>query len=233
MVSYRTPRANKVNVRTFVVGGLVAYAGSASADTLWSQPFDFGAGGAYGSQYLTNYNFPVYTTYDNFALSSNSQITGVDFTGAFFNPQVHAQISAFVITFNSNSSGQPGSVLLTVNVPGNANETYIGNYTLADIPFYEYNVSLDASFAAGTYWMSVVAYMDFPPQWGWATGTGGDGVAYVRFGNGVISEVNADLAFDIYGTPTIPEPATWRMMLLGLASLGVARSLSMSRVRVL
>jgi hypothetical protein len=87
------------------------------------------------------------------------------------------------------------------------------------------NYSLGANFNAvgGTeYWLSLVPDLGFPPQWGWSTGTGGDGASYqVFFGTG--GPQASDLAFTLSGSPAgVPEPASWAMMLLGFFGLGGA-----------
>lgn len=69
--------------------------------------------------------------------------------------------------------------------------------------------------------MSIVPDVGFPPQWGWATGTGGDGIAYLDF-FGTRSSVDYDLAFSLDATPAVPEPATWLMMLIGFGAIGHA-----------
>lgn len=62
--------------------------------------------------------------------------------------------------------------------------------------------------------------LDFPPQWGWGSATGGDGSAYhISIGNR--NYLNTDLAFSLYDNlPTVPEPGA--LVLPGTALLAAA-----------
>ena len=58
-----------------------------------------------------------------------------------------------------------------MNQTGTANETFIANVN--GFPFYLYWLDLpDIVVQPGTYWVSVVPDLAFPPQWGWTSGTG-------------------------------------------------------------
>ena len=76
--------------------------------------------------------------------------------------------------------------------------------------------------APGTYWASVVPDLGFPPQWGWASGTGGDGISYQDF-FGTRTQLGSDMAFAIDGTQVTPEPGT--LIMLGTGILGIAGTL--------
>lgn len=207
--------------KSLLATALTALAGSAGAGVLYSQPFaDIGA--VYASQNDTtggNGNFA--TVYDNFTLGAASTITGIGFTGGYFNPPTPATITAFTLQIYADSGGAPGASLYSETVSGNANEVL---FDCAQGPDACGTYSAAASFAAaaGTqYWLSIVPDIGFPPQWGWAAGTGGDGAAYqVFFGTG--NPIPSDLAFTLSGTAAAPEPAVWALMLVGFGGLGLA-----------
>ncbi|MBS0262123.1 MAG: PEP-CTERM sorting domain-containing protein [Planctomycetes bacterium] len=187
----------------------------AGADVIYRQTTDlsFVAGTQNDTSAFGNYA----TAYDNFQLPFRTEITGVDWTGSYFNPASPATITAFTVTFWSNASGQPGSTALqTIVVSGVAGEssTGFGGVDAAGNPVFVYNADISTSqfiAAAGhTYWLSIVPDLDYPPQWGWESGYGGDGVSYQDF-FGSRGQIDFDLAFGLTGTPlsnTVPEPGS-------------------------
>jgi PEP-CTERM motif len=194
------------------------------AGVLYNQPFD-GTGDWYASQNDTNPggfgNFA--TVYDNFTLAGGGNITGVQFTGAYANPPTQGTITAWTLDFYNDSAGSPGSIIATGTFSGTGNETLLG--TFAGYPTYTYELDFGAyGVGPGTYWLSVVPDLGFPPQWGWSTGTGGDGVMYQNF-FGVLSTYKNDMAFTILGTTSgVPEPASMALAGLGFGLLLMARS---------
>jgi VPDSG-CTERM motif len=210
-----------------VVLSLAAGSG-AMANVLYSQGTDLNGG--YSSQNDTgggNGNFA--TVYDNFTLGGNSAITNVMFTGSYFNPPAQGSITAFTINFYSDAGGMPGGLLQSFNMAGAANETSIGPDNAGD-PTFNYSFDLSAAFNAlgGTqYWISIVPDLAFPPQWGWESATGGDGVSYQDFFGGR-DALDVDLAFTLNGNVStgVPDSGTTVFLLgcalivLGLVSRG-------------
>jgi hypothetical protein len=204
-----------------LLGVAVAAAGMCSADLIYNQSFD-GSGVAFASQNDTNSggfgNFA--TTYDNFTMPNLSTVTDVSWTGLYFNGTI-APIAGFTLQFYSDNAGAPGSSIYSTVIIGTANETDIGSFGNET---YTYSATLGGSFTAlgGTqYWLSIVPDLGFPPQWGWATGTGGDGANYQVF-QGVGTAGANDMAFSLSGIET-PEPFTFGLIGLGLGGIALAK----------
>jgi hypothetical protein len=195
---------------------LAASSVPAAAGNLYNQPYD-GSGNMYASQNDTNPGgFGSFATvYDNFTLATAANITGVDWTGGYFNGG-QAAIARFTVTFSADNAGVPGGSLASFVITGNANETVLTD------PIYTYDAAVAFAAAAGTqYWLSIVPDIGFPPQWGWATGTGGDGNAYqVYFGTG--GSIGTDMAFGLSGTTGTPEPVSFSLAGIGLGLVGLA-----------
>ena len=208
----------KVIAAAAVLG--LATLSTARAVVLYSQPWD-GLDNAWASQNDTNGFGNFATVYDDFALGGNSNINNVMFTGAYFNPPVQGNITAWTVSFYANNLGQPGGLLQSFNVGGNGNEAFVGN--VGGFLIYTYSINLTGGFnaAAGTtYWMSVVPDLGFPPQWGWAFGTGGDNISYQDFFGTRFLRGN-DEAFTLNGNPSQAPDSGSTVMLLGVAMIVV------------
>lgn len=205
--------------KTLVAGAFLAVSGAASAATLYSQPWD-GHSNLLASQNDTQPggfgNFA--TSFDDFKLAGGATVKNVSFTGGYFNG-APAGINAFTVNFYSDLAGAPGSLLQSTTISGDGSEALFGCDS-----FQCSNYSLDVNFAAAggtTYWMSIVPDMIFPPQWGWAGGTGGDGASYqMFFGTG--AAIEGDRAFTLNGAAGVPEPASWALMIMGFGGVGAA-----------
>ena len=156
--------------------------------------------------------------YDNFTLDSATSIGKVKWYGEFFSGEP-APISNFLIQFWSDNSG-PNAELFSETIVGNAHETFVEK--IGDFNLYQYGMDLSLPFqalAGTTYWLSIQATLDYPPQWGWYQGKGGDGVAYQDF-FGEIGAIPKDLAFSL---ASVPEPITILLLSFGLIGFMIAK----------
>ncbi len=173
--------------------------------------------GAYSSQNDTNGFGNFATAYDNFTLSGTYTISTVEWVGSYFNPSIQGTITGFTVSFYADNAGVPGTQLATTgDVAGNANESFL-RIDNAGNPTYLYGLGTSFTATGGTkYWLSIVPDLGFPPQWGWETGTGGDGASYQCF-FGSCGAVPNDLAFAL----ATPEPGSMLLLATALAEIGL------------
>lgn len=200
-----------------VAGLLVAVLGGPTrshADILFSQAWDTTGGSKASQNDTTGGNGNYATTYDDFTIAGGGTVTDVQWTGGYFGTVGPHNITKFTVDFYSNNAGQPGSLITSYAFSNNGNETSLGGLNNS------YSETLPTSFvaAAGTeYWMSIVADLGYPPQWGWETSLAGDGTAYQNF-QGTLSRVPSDLAFTLLGaSAAVPEPSSLALGGIGLA----------------
>ncbi len=207
--------------KRFILGGLLAMAGSANAAVIWTQPSD-GSGNGAASQYdpLAFGNFA--TAFDNFTISIWTNLTGFSWVGEYFNLSGPAQITAWTVTLYSDAGGQPGGAIKSWTFAGDGGETDIGSF--GGYENYAYSESFAPLAASpGVYWVSVVPDLVFQPQWAWVSGIGGDSKSFQDL-FGARDQLTNDLAFSVdgYSRGGVPEPATWTLMLTGLGALGAS-----------
>jgi hypothetical protein len=164
----------------------------------------------------------IHTAFDNFSLPTGASITGIQWLGAYSELPA-AVITQFQLMLFAHNGGLPGGLLQTYNVPGNAGETFLG--TSSSFFEYSYLVNLPTAFDANAntrYWLSIQPTLDFPPQWFWRAGTGGDGQS-AQIDLSVSSSpvlVPEDSAFSLDGA-AVPEPSAWELMSLVLLMIAL------------
>ena len=191
------------------------------ANQIACQPWD-GGSNLFASQNDTNGQGNFATSYQQFTLPKGTSYWDVEsfhWIGGYFNPGSQAPISAWTLDFYNNGVGGPGALIATGYFPGTGGETFIGN--VGGFPIYVYWLYFHSfDLAPGSYWASVVPDLGFPPQWGWATGTGSDPGYQCFFG--ACGLTGLGFAYAVDGRP-IPEPGT--LIMLGTGILGLAGSL--------
>lgn len=143
--------------------------------------------------------------YDSFVLNSDQAITELDWRGG------GGTVSNFTVTFFDSIAGGWEPLVTNPQLP----ETFLAKYTTADnavetpagtfggVPLFNYHFVLPTPFQAAAghkYWVRVEgAQYTYPPLWGMALGTGGDGQHFTfSIGMARFYFSGGDAAFTLY-----------------------------------
>jgi hypothetical protein len=198
---------------------------SAAGQTLvYSQPHN-GTGNTLQSSYW-NPDGSDYDQYvwDGFLIPDGATITQIRWRGGYpgMSNTTGGNIASFRVAIYASipAGSQPDlgylytGPIVSYTVSGNAQETYAG--TFSGTVLYDYRFNLPNAFVAvaGTrYWLQIEAWQNGIPNWGMATGTGGNGTHFHRWsaaGDAWYSTGSGDAAFSLYASaaPTVNIAAT-------------------------
>jgi hypothetical protein len=195
---------------------------------VWSVP-DSSVGHTWASQ--TDASLTGFRALDNFTLASDATINEVEWWGVYLTSDLvngAPNSDDWIVRFQADSGGFPGTVLSSSTIPAaQVTRQLVGTGVLGTINGAEVSVYHSSArfpnFAAsaGTpYWFSPLSRaQNFAPLFGWIEGSGGDHFSFqTGFTNGTVDQTfirEDDRAFVL---ASIPEPASWMLMLCAAAS---------------
>lgn len=174
---------------------------------------------------------------DDFVLTNDYMVTGITWSGEFFDAEGSEIVNEWRIIFYADDGGQPTggnlsdptSTALHVSTEGFVNAVPEPNQ-VSDLQRWSTDLSSPVQLQADTtYWIVIQAVMDYPRAWGVAQSSTDQGFASVGsnllvlgtpFWTGEPFGGGGDMAFNLHGT-LLPTPGT--LMLLGVAGVVLKR----------
>jgi hypothetical protein len=203
---------------------ILAIGNIASAATLYQHDLDATLSGAYS-------NLGGWINADNFTLSTDAVITGVNWYGYYNSEPASSSSILFDLNFHSDVGNLPDLVPI-YSQSLSLSITDIGIDAINGNNIYRFEAALATSFAVSAgerMWLSVFDTDPSTSQWLWSRHLPtGDGFAIRNTNPELITdwipEGGGDLAFELVGDPVpIPEPATMILFGLGMAGVGIFR----------
>lgn len=212
-------RFSRVTAAAVAVAVLALGATSgARASVLWNN------GGPVVNSGFCSSNAPTcqsngWTIYDDFKLTGASTVTGFTYDSDFNDfgsSNDYTGTNWSIWSSDPRTSWSSGPLLSGTSVGVNSADS--AGYTLTTV------TGLNLHLAPGTYWIGLQNNVDNGQVTGYVTsGASMLGPASQSDNSGTFFNPNTpDASFTIEGMASIPEPATWALMLFGVAGVGAA-----------